>query len=102
MIWIIVFAAIGVAGLLMLAAYAIWLAHKTSDLYAELKVLSDRGGQLAQVASQIQVPERGTDPTLARTRPAAEKDPTVTGAASPGAASPGAASPGAPLSDRDV
>lgn len=32
MIWVIVFVGIGLAGLLMLISYAVWLAHKASDL----------------------------------------------------------------------
>lgn len=71
----------------MLVAYAIWLAHKTSDLYAELKVLSDRGGQFARIAAQIQVPERGTDATLARTGPGPEEDLSVADTAPSGASS---------------
>jgi hypothetical protein len=57
-IWVIVLAAIGLAGLLMVAGYAVWLAHKMSDLLAELKVLGQRGGQLARTVGQIAPPDR--------------------------------------------
>lgn len=61
MIWVIVFAAIGVAGLLMLIGYAIWLAHKTSDLFAEMKVLGKRGGEFARIAGQIRMPDQASE-----------------------------------------
>lgn len=59
---VIVLAAIAAAGLLMLVGYAIWLAHKTSDLLAELKVLGNRGAEFGQIVGQIQLqdpPARG-------------------------------------------
>lgn len=57
MTWVYVFGGIAVAGLIMVVAYAIWLAHKASDVFAELRVLGQRTGKLAELASQIQVPE---------------------------------------------
>ncbi|HEY9264540.1 MAG TPA: hypothetical protein VIP98_07670 [Microlunatus sp.] len=57
MIWVFVFGGIALAGLLMLVAYAIWLAHKASDVFGELKVLGKRGEQLLEIASQIEIPE---------------------------------------------
>lgn len=54
----LVLAAIALAGLLMLVGYAIWLAHKTSDLLAELKVLAQRGGELGQVVGRIELWDR--------------------------------------------
>lgn len=59
----LVLAAIALAGLLMLVGYAIWLAHKTSDLLAELKVLAKRGGELGQVVGRIELPDRPGDPS---------------------------------------
>jgi hypothetical protein len=58
MIWVVIFAGIAVAGLIMLVCYVIWLAHKSSDVMSEVQVLGDRAGQLMDLASQIQVPER--------------------------------------------
>jgi hypothetical protein len=58
MIWVIVFGAIGLAGAIMLLSYAVWLAHKTSDLFSELDMLAVRAGELANLLSQIKVPER--------------------------------------------
>ena len=62
MIWVYVFGGIAVAGLLMVGAYAVWLAHKASDVFAELKVLGQRTGKLAELAAQIQLPEPSGSP----------------------------------------
>jgi hypothetical protein len=56
MIWVIVFVGIGLAGLIMLISYAVWLAHKTSDLFSELDMLAVRAGELAELVGQIRVP----------------------------------------------
>jgi hypothetical protein len=61
MIWVVIFAGIAVAGLIMVISYVIWLAHKTSDVMSEVGVLGDRAGQLAELLSQIQIPERHFD-----------------------------------------
>ena len=57
MIWVFVFGGIALAGLIMLVGYAIWLAHKASDVFGELKVLGKRSEQLLEIASRIQIPE---------------------------------------------
>ena len=56
MLWVIIFAAIAVAGLVMVVCYAVWLAHKGADLWSEVVVLTDRAGQLAELMGQIQPP----------------------------------------------
>ncbi len=63
MIWVVVFGGIALAGLVMLVTYAVWLVHKASDVFAELGVLADRGGQLAEIAARIEVPEPAERPT---------------------------------------
>jgi hypothetical protein len=57
-VWVIVFAGIGLAGVIMLISYAVWLAHKTSDVFSELEMLAVRADELAQLVSQIRIPER--------------------------------------------
>lgn len=57
MVWVIVFGGIALAGLVMLISYAVWLAHKASDVWSEVNVLAGRADQLAQLLGQIQVPE---------------------------------------------
>jgi hypothetical protein len=55
-IWVLVFAGIAAAGLVMLVSYAVWLLHKASDVLSEVRVLFDQGDQLATLLSQIEVP----------------------------------------------
>ena len=62
MIWVIVFGSIGLAGAIMLICYAVWLAHKASDLFSELEMLGVRADELAELVGQINVPERAFQP----------------------------------------
>ena len=55
--WVLIFCGIAVAGVVMVACYAVWLAHKASDLFSEVTVLADRGGQMAELLGRIEVPE---------------------------------------------
>ena len=57
MVWVFVFGGIALAGLVMLIAYAVWLAHKAADVMSEVRVLAERADQLAGLLGQIQVPE---------------------------------------------
>ena len=61
MMWVMIFGGIAVAGLIMVISYVIWLAHKASDVMSEVGVLGDRAGQLMELLSQIEVPERRFD-----------------------------------------
>jgi len=54
--WVLIFAGIAVAGLITVVAYAIWLAHKASDLFSELQMLAKRAEELADLVSQVQLP----------------------------------------------
>jgi hypothetical protein len=56
-LWVGIFLAIALAGVAMVVAYVVWLAHKTSDLLAELAVLGERGADLAELVASISVPE---------------------------------------------
>lgn len=56
MLWVLLFVGIAVAGLVLVVGHAVWLAHKTGDLFSELAVLADRGGQLADLLAQIGAP----------------------------------------------
>ncbi len=55
-LWVFVFGGIALAGLIMLVCYAVWLAHKTSDVFSELNVLAERTGKMMELLAQIQVP----------------------------------------------
>ena len=46
----------------MLISYAVWLAHKASDLFSELDMLATRGAELADLVAQISVPEPAAQP----------------------------------------
>lgn len=56
MFWVILFCAIALAGLIMVACYAVWLAHKTSDFLSEVTVLGERAGQMVDLLATIEVP----------------------------------------------
>ena len=58
MIWVIVFAGIALAGLVMLISYAVWLAHKAADVWSEVDMLAVRADELSRLLAQIEVPER--------------------------------------------
>jgi hypothetical protein len=58
-LWVIVFCGLAVAGLITLLCYGIWLAHKMSDLLAELRMLAHTGEQLAELASAVTFSRRG-------------------------------------------
>lgn len=77
MFWVILFAAIAAAGLLMLVGYAIWLAHKASDVFAELKVLGERSGRIAETLSRIEIPAGLGGSDMPAAVPAAEREATA-------------------------
>jgi hypothetical protein len=66
MVWVIVFASIALAGVVMLICYAVWLAHKASDVWSEVDMLAVRADELAQLVGQIQVPDRAVQPDWSR------------------------------------
>ena len=67
MIWVFVFGGIALAGLIMLIAYTVWLAHKTADVMSEVRVLADRTDQFFTLVGQIQPPEPSREITLRET-----------------------------------
>ena len=62
MVWVIVFVGIALAGVVMLICYAVWLAHKASDVWSEVDMLAVRANELAQLVGQIQVPDPAVRP----------------------------------------
>ena len=60
-VWVVVFAGIALAGLVMVVCYAVWLAHKTADLLSEVAVLGEQAGRLADLLAEIGAP-RPTEP----------------------------------------
>lgn len=57
MVWVVVFVAIALAGLLMVIGFAVWLMRKASALLAEVGVLAERADELAGLVAQIQPPD---------------------------------------------
>jgi hypothetical protein len=55
-LWVVLFLVIALAGLAMLVGYAVWLAHKTADVFSELRMLGKQTDQLAELLAQIRVP----------------------------------------------
>jgi hypothetical protein len=62
MVWVIVFGGIALAGVVMLISYAVWLAHKASDVWSEVDMLAARANELAELVGQIEVPDRAFQP----------------------------------------
>jgi hypothetical protein len=62
MVWVIVFGGIALAGVVMLISYAVWLAHKASDVWSEVEMLAVQANELAQLVGQIQVPDPAAQP----------------------------------------
>lgn len=58
MTWMWVFVAIAVVGLVVMISYAVWLWHKASDIYAEIKMLGKRGEELAALVNQLELTPR--------------------------------------------
>lgn len=57
MVWVLVFVGIGVAGLVAVVCFGVWLAHKAADVFSEVTKLGDQAAQLAELVGQIQPPE---------------------------------------------
>lgn len=68
MIWVWVFVAIAVVGLIVMISYGVWLFHKAADIYAELKMLGKRGEEIQALLNQLelnpQVSRSGAGATL--------------------------------------
>ena len=55
MVWVFVFAGIALAGLVLLACYALWMAHKLSDLVSEFAMVGQRVEELQDLVGQLQI-----------------------------------------------
>jgi len=52
--WALVFIGIVVVGTIAMIAIGVWLVHRVTDLWSEVKMLGKHAGELAQVISQIE------------------------------------------------
>jgi hypothetical protein len=68
-LWVLLFIGIALAGLAMVVGYAVWLAHKTSDVLSEVAVLGELGGQLGELVSQVSAPRSPRGPDRSRDLP---------------------------------
>lgn len=55
--WVLVFVGIAVAGLVMVACFAVWLWRKAMALLDETAVLLERSDQLIGLLDQIELPD---------------------------------------------
>lgn len=62
MLWVAVFGAVALGGLVMVALFTVSLAHKLADLAGEVRQLAGRAGRLADLVGQVRLP----DPLAAR------------------------------------
>ncbi len=56
MIWVLIFGGIALLGVVTVASYAVWLAHKASDLYSEVRMLGTRAEEAGELLGRIQMP----------------------------------------------
>ncbi len=63
MMWVLLFGAIALGGLIVMISYAVWLWHKASDLFSELEMLATRMEELADLLGQIQPVLPGDSPS---------------------------------------
>lgn len=61
MLWVLLFLAIALGGLIMVISYAVWLWHKATDLFSEMEMLGRRAEELAELLAQITPAERPTE-----------------------------------------
>jgi hypothetical protein len=54
MLWVLIFGAIALAGLIVAISYAVWLWHKASDLFSEVEMLGRRVEELTDLLSQLE------------------------------------------------
>ncbi len=56
MIWVLIFGGIALLGAVATVSYAVWLAHKASDLYSEVRMLGQRAEEAGELLARIEVP----------------------------------------------
>ncbi len=56
MIWVFIFGGTALLGVVTVVSYAVWLAHKASDLYSEVRMLGQRAEEAGELLGRIQLP----------------------------------------------
>ncbi|PIE21403.1 MAG: hypothetical protein CSA64_02265 [Arachnia propionica] len=54
MLWIWIFAAIGLIGLIVVVGYAVWLFHQAGDIASELQQLRNRTAEATDLLARIE------------------------------------------------
>lgn len=55
-IWVLVFGGVALLGAVTAISYAVWLAHKASDLFSEVRILGQRAEEAGELLGRIQLP----------------------------------------------
>lgn len=55
-IWVLIFGGVALVGAVTVISYAVWLAHKASDLYSEVRMLGQRAEEAGELLGRIQLP----------------------------------------------
>lgn len=55
-IWVLIFGGVALLGLVTAVSYAVWLMHKASDLYSEVRMLGRRADEATELLARIQLP----------------------------------------------
>jgi hypothetical protein len=61
-LWVVLVLVLALGALAVLVGYAVWLAHKTSDLLSEVAVLGDQAARLGDLLAQVGAPETAPRP----------------------------------------
>lgn len=55
-IWVLIFGGIALLGLVTALSYAVWLSHKASDLFSEVRMLGQRAEEASELLGRITLP----------------------------------------------
>lgn len=55
-IWVLIFGGVALLAVVTAVSYGVWLAHKVSDLYSEVRMLGQRATEAGELLGRIQLP----------------------------------------------
>ncbi|MEO7588554.1 MAG: hypothetical protein ABIS84_11070 [Arachnia sp.] len=61
MIWVLIFGGVALLGVVTAVSYAVWLSHKVSDLYSEVRMLGQRAEEAGELLGRLQLPAGNHD-----------------------------------------
>ncbi|MDO5735395.1 MAG: hypothetical protein Q4P15_02860 [Propionibacteriaceae bacterium] len=56
MIWVLIFGGVALLGAVTAVSYAVWLAHKASDLFSEVRMVGRHAEEAGELLGRIQLP----------------------------------------------